>query len=183
MFAALKVRERNSRSGSIGSAGRASQPTKATMPTMPSVERGDDLGLVPAKLVAANEAVDQREEPAVMIPGRAGRAAASGRRSRSGRSARAGSRPARSARSARRSTARRGLRRSAPPTSGPIAIASPATPPQAPRATARRSCGTAADRMVRVSGVMIAPPTPWMARAAMRTLDASWTVRRSPSRR
>ena len=57
----------------------------------------------------------------------------------------------------------------APPTSGPMAMARPAMPPHAPRATARRSGGTAADRMVRLSGVMIAPPTPWIARAAMRT--------------
>ena len=56
----------------------------------------------------------------------------------------------------------------APPTSGPMAIARPAIPPQAPSATARRSGGTAADRMVRVSGVTMAPPTPWMARARMR---------------
>ena len=56
----------------------------------------------------------------------------------------------------------------APPTSGPIAIARPAIPPHAPRATARRSGGMAADRMVRVSGVTMAPPTPWMARARIR---------------
>ena len=56
----------------------------------------------------------------------------------------------------------------APPTSGPMAIARPAIPPQAPSATARRSGGIAADRMVRVSGVTIAPPTPWMARARIR---------------
>ena len=59
----------------------------------------------------------------------------------------------------------------APPTSGPIAMARPAMPPHAPRATARRSGGTAADRMVRVSGVTKAPPTPWMARARMRMSD------------
>ena len=56
----------------------------------------------------------------------------------------------------------------APPTSGPIAIARPAIPPHAPRATARRSGGMAADRMVRVNGVTIAAPTPWMARARIR---------------
>ena len=58
----------------------------------------------------------------------------------------------------------------APPTSGPIAIARPAMPPHAPSATARRSRGTAADRIVRLSGVRIAPPRPWMARATIRTL-------------
>ncbi len=59
----------------------------------------------------------------------------------------------------------------APPTSGPMAIASPATPPHAPSATARRSGRTLADRMVRLSGVISAPPTPWMARARMSSLD------------
>ncbi len=59
----------------------------------------------------------------------------------------------------------------APPTSGPIAMARPAMPPQAPRARARRSGGTAADRMVSVRGVTKAPPTPWIARARIRTSD------------
>src|SRR3954463_3469819 len=40
----------------------------------------------------------------------------------------------------------------APPTSGPVAIASPATPPQMPRAIPRRSTGTAAARSVRGGG-------------------------------
>ena len=53
----------------------------------------------------------------------------------------------------------------APPTSGPIAIARPPIPPQIPSASPRRSLGTAAERIVRVSGVTIAPPTPCTARA------------------
>ena len=57
----------------------------------------------------------------------------------------------------------------APPTSGPIAIARPATPPHAPRATARRSGGTPADRIVSDSGVTSAPPTPCIARARIST--------------
>ena len=40
-------------------------------------------------------------------------------------------------------------------------------PLQAPSATARLAAGTAALRMVRVSGVTIAPPSPCTARAAM----------------
>ena len=40
-------------------------------------------------------------------------------------------------------------------------------PPHAPSATARRSRGTAADRIVRLSGVRIAPPRPWIARATI----------------
>jgi hypothetical protein len=58
----------------------------------------------------------------------------------------------------------------APPTSGPNAIASPPMPPQAPSASPRFSGGTAALRSVSVSGITIAPPTPCTARA---TLSAS----------
>ena len=54
-----------------------------------------------------------------------------------------------------------------PPTRGPIATASPAMPDHAPSAMPRRSAETAALRIVSVSGVTIAPPTPWKARAAM----------------
>jgi hypothetical protein len=53
----------------------------------------------------------------------------------------------------------------APPTSGPIAIARPPMPPQTPSASPRRSRGTAAERMVSVSGVTTAAPTPCTARA------------------
>ena len=54
----------------------------------------------------------------------------------------------------------------APPTSGPNAIARPPIPPQAPRASPRRSGATAALSNVRVSGITIAPPSPCAARAA-----------------
>ena len=55
----------------------------------------------------------------------------------------------------------------APPTTGPSATARPATPPQMPSAMPRRAGGTAAERIVRVSGVTIAPPTPCRAREAI----------------
>ena len=48
----------------------------------------------------------------------------------------------------------------APPTTGPMAIASPEMPPHAPRASGRRAGETAAERIVRVSGMLMAPPTP-----------------------
>ncbi len=54
----------------------------------------------------------------------------------------------------------------APPTTGPSATARPLTPPQMPSAMPRRAGGTAAERIVRVSGVTIAPPTPCRALAA-----------------
>ena len=55
----------------------------------------------------------------------------------------------------------------APPTSGPIATASPAMPDHAPSAAPRRSRETAALRSVSVSGVTIAAPNPCSARAAI----------------
>ena len=54
----------------------------------------------------------------------------------------------------------------APPTSGPNAMARPVIPPQAPSARPRRFAGTEAERIVSVSGITIAPPMPWRARAA-----------------
>ena len=54
----------------------------------------------------------------------------------------------------------------APPTSGPMAMARPPTAPQAPSASPRLAGGTAADSSVSVSGMRMAAPTPWTARAA-----------------
>ena len=54
----------------------------------------------------------------------------------------------------------------APPTSGPLAMATPAMPPQIPTMAPRRAGGNAAVRMVRLSGMMVAAPRPWTARAA-----------------
>ena len=58
----------------------------------------------------------------------------------------------------------------APPTSGPMAMARPPTAPHAPRARPRRAGGTAADSRVSVSGMTTAAPTPWSARAAISQL-------------
>ena len=57
----------------------------------------------------------------------------------------------------------------APPISGPLATASPATPPQIPTTAPRRSTGKAEVSNVRPSGMMIPAPTPSTARHAMRT--------------
>ena len=56
----------------------------------------------------------------------------------------------------------------APPTSGPMAMARPPTAPQAPRAKPRRCGDTAADSSVRVSGITMAAPAPCTARAVTR---------------
>ena len=63
----------------------------------------------------------------------------------------------------------------APPITGPSATPSPPMPPHAPSASPRFAGGTAAERIVRVRGVTIAPPSPCTARAAISvsTLGAS----------
>ncbi|MDH6145620.1 hypothetical protein P3T35_007677 [Kitasatospora sp. GP30] len=55
-----------------------------------------------------------------------------------------------------------------PPMSGPEATPSPLMAPQIPKAIPRFSVGIAAVSRVRVSGIMMAAPTPWTARAAIR---------------
>ncbi len=57
----------------------------------------------------------------------------------------------------------------APPIMGPMAMARPPIPPHAPTIAPRRDAGNALVRMVRLSGVMIAAPTPCTARAAIST--------------
>ena len=70
----------------------------------------------------------------------------------------------------------------APPTSGPSATAMPLIPDQTPIAMPRRSGGNASASSVSVSGVAIAAPTPWTARAAIsRPIDRG--ERRSRRRR
>ena len=76
---------------------------------------------------------------------------------------------ARSGRSARRSTATRSPRRPRRRRAGPNATARPLIPPHAPSASPRFSAGTAALRIVSVSGITIAPPSPCTARAMFST--------------
>jgi hypothetical protein len=62
----------------------------------------------------------------------------------------------------------------APPTSGPSATAIPLTPDHTPMASPRRSGGKASASRVSVSGVAIAAPTPWVARATIsRPIDGA----------
>ncbi len=56
----------------------------------------------------------------------------------------------------------------APPISGPLATARPATPPQIPITVPRRSAGNAEVSNVRPSGMMIPAPIPSTARNAIR---------------
>ena len=56
----------------------------------------------------------------------------------------------------------------APPSTGPAPTASPMMPPHAPIAAPRLWAGKASQISVSVSGVTIAAPAPWNARARMR---------------
>ena len=55
-----------------------------------------------------------------------------------------------------------------PPRNGPIAVATPPSPDQAPMALGRSSWVNEACRIARLPGVSSAAPTPWRARAAIR---------------
>ena len=165
-FAAENARLRKKRSGSIGAFERISIQTKTPMITMPPMSEAEHLGRAPAERVRAHHAPDDAER---------------GRRPRA-------TTPAMSSLSAGPFVSRRWIQasgivtrpigtfsqkihcqampvESAPPTIGPIATARPAIPPHAPRIAPRFSGGVSSARIVSVSGVTIAAPRPWMARA------------------
>ena len=62
-FATEKLRSRNSRSGSSGAGARASQSTNASQQDAAADEAAEHLEAVPARLVAAHDAVDEAEQP------------------------------------------------------------------------------------------------------------------------
>ena len=68
---------------------------------------------------------------------------------------------------------------SQPPTNGPIAVVMPAKPDHAPIAAARSWRRKLASRIARLPGVSSAPPTPWNARARMRSPDVGATAHAS----
>ena len=167
MFAAENVRERKRRRGSIGSAVRASHATKPTRRMAPTTNEPTIVGEVQPSSFARIRPHTTASRPTLASP-RPGRSSLVDGPYDSFRRAEAigiAMRPIGTLSQKIHCQARPSA--IAPPTSGPIAIARPAIPPHAPSASARRSRGTAADRIVRLSGVMIAPPTPWMARATM----------------
>ena len=54
-----------------------------------------------------------------------------------------------------------------PPSTGPRPEATPETPPQTPMAAPRLSAGNTVAMMLRVDGIIAAPPMPWITRKAM----------------
>ena len=170
VFASANVRLEKNRIGSIGAFARSSQATNAATRVAPMTSEPTISGLVqPWPLPRTSpQTIPNRPALASASPGRSslppGPWLSSSRRSASGTSTiPIGTLSQKIHCHAIPST-------TAPPTSGPKAIASPPTPPHAPSARPRFSGGTAALSSVRVSGITIAPPRPCTARA---TLSAS----------
>ena len=165
-FAAENARLRKNRMGSIGSVARRSQATKAASSIAPRTRAVTICGLdQPSEFpLTRPQTIPSRPALPSASPGRS--SALSGPVDSWSRVA-SGSRTSPTGTFSQKIHCHEMPSTTAPPTSGPIATASPAIPDQAPSAAPRRSRETAALRIVSVSGVTIAPPTPWTARAAM----------------
>ena len=107
-----------------------------------------------------------RRRPCRRAPGRAGRACRRGRGSRVSRRAASGIRTSPIGTLIQKIQCQEMPCTTAPPTSGPIATAIPLMPDHTPIAIPRCSAGKASASSVSVSGVTIAAPAPWTARAA-----------------
>ncbi len=167
-FAAANARSRKKRIGSIGAGVRSSQATNAAVRIAPTASEPTICGLVQPSPFPWMRPQTSPSNPA-LTSARPGR-----------------SRPLSGPYVSRRNRRASGTSRipigtfsqkihcqeipstTAPPTSGPEATARPAIPDHAPSASPRFSFGKASARIVSVSGVTIAPPIPWIARAAMR---------------
>ena len=167
-LAAANDRIRSSCSGSIGSGARRSQATKPASSTTPAPSATMTSRLPQPEPGARTRPQAMLAEPAATstAPGRSSRAA--GPRLSASRSlARpAAARPMGTLTQKIQCQSRPWV--TAPPTSGPAAMARLASPPQIPMIVPRRAGGKAAVRMVRLSGVTIAAPRPWIALAPMR---------------
>ena len=143
-LAALKPRLRKKRSGSIGDLVRDSQTKNSDHQDGADRQRAEDLRVGPAELVAVDDAPHEAEQAGADEP-----QPGAGRARRPGRRTPRGGRRTRMTATMPIGTLSQKIQchetpsAMAPPTSGPMAMARPAMPPHAPRATARRSGGTA----------------------------------------
>ena len=165
-LAAANARLRKNRIGSIGSAARSSQATNAARMTAPATSEPTICGLVhPSEFPFTRPHTrPSSPSPPRTTPGTS-RALSGPWDSRN--CVASGSRIRPIGTLSQKIHCHEMPSTTAPPTSGPIATAKPAMPDQAPSAAPRRSAETAPLRIVSVSGVTIAPPSPCSARAAM----------------
>ena len=182
VFARLKVRLRKKRIGSIGCSARSSHATNATSSSAPTTNAATISRLPQPWPLPRTSAQTIPSKPVLTspTPGRSSRVegpcVSSSWRSASGIST------SPIGTFSQKIHCQEMPSTTAPPTSGPSATASPPMPPQAPSARPRRSGRTAAPRrMVSVSGITIAPPSPCTARATLRTSTLGASARR-PSR-
>src|SRR5450432_16799 len=163
---AVKPRLRNNRSGSTGSAARRSHATKAARNTTPATKSSTIVVLPQPQSAALTRPRTTANNPAVASPVPTTSSRDDGPvLSFSNREA-TGSNTMPIGTLSQKIHDHEAPSTIAPPTTGPTAIARPAIAPHAPRASPRFDTGTATLSKVRVSGVMIAPPTPCSARAA-----------------
>ena len=168
VFANANVRLRKKRIGSIGAGARSSQRTNATTRTTPASPAATISGEVQPIVFPRTSAhtIPSNPELTRARPGRSTRP--HGPRLSSSRSSTSGTSTMPIGTFSQKTQCHENPSTTAPPTSGPKATARPLIPPHAPSARPRRSAGTATARIVSVSGITIAPPSPCSARAASR---------------
>ena len=166
-FAIEKLRSRNNRSGSSGDAVRLSQTRNAASSAAPPIRPASTSNEVhPASLPRTMpKTMPRTPRPARSTPGMSSRTRAPnalGRTQSTNGIARmpTGTLIQKIDCQLRPSTM-------APPSSGPTATPSPASPPQMPIASGRRLDSTAPESSESDSGMMPAPPMPWIARATI----------------
>ena len=167
MFATAKLRSRNSRSGSSGADVRDSQITKETSSTAPATSEPTTWRLSqPAGLPRTIPKITaSTPRPASRRPTTSARSVAPKLFGRARRASGMAMMPTGTL--SQKIPCQFQPSTTAPPTSGPAATPRPEMPPQMPMASGRRRAGTEPARRVSESGMSAAPPTPWMARAAM----------------
>ena len=168
-FAAVNVRLRKKRSGSIGAGARSSQSTNNASTIAPPASAPTISGLAQPTWLPRTRPQTIPSRPALARPSPGRSSASFGPRLSRRRSAASGISASPIGTLSQKIHCQEMPSTTAPPTSGPIATARPLIPPHAPRTRPRRLAGTAELRIVSVSGVTMAPPRPCTARAAIRT--------------
>ena len=168
MLASAKVRLAKKRIGSIGCSVRSSHATKDNSSAPPTTKAPMICGEVQPTSLARTRPQTIPTRPALARPSPSRSKLETGPRVSSSRKRMSGTSSSPIGTLSQKIQCQESPLTTAPPTSGPNATARPLMPPQMPNATPRRPAGTAADRTVSVSGMTIAPPTPWAARATSR---------------
>ena len=165
-LATVKPRLRNSVSGTIGVAARACQTTNATTRSPPPMRPPRTWALVQPWLLPRTSPNTMPNKPAVISMTPTGsRRPAPARLSRASSSTGSTAMPMGTL--IQKIHCQDAESVTAPPMTGPSAAPRPTMAPQRPSARPRRCGGVTLAMRVRVSGMTIAAPMPWTARAAI----------------